>query len=89
VPLKLNGRTLCLHKEKPSIVAVRQFLQKAPADELFTADEVARRAFLNHDQVRRIARDLDDDITHRVGCIRYFGSPKAIAALRKQVEEGM
>jgi len=84
--LKLNGKPLDLNPLTPSAQKVKAFLDKAPADELFTTAELAQKARAGRveDQTQIFTRSLPaywERVSNRV----LWGNPKAIAELRKQV----
>lgn len=76
--LKLNGKPFRVNGEG----VIRRFLDKSPHDELFTSAELQSRTGSVH--VKDRASKLPP-YTFKVGVIRYWGNPKAIAALKAQV----
>jgi hypothetical protein len=87
VTLKLNGKSFCLKPTLPSISYILRFLDKQPADELFTSDELSKRAGVSTNTIKSIGnRDEFGAYSLRCGRLRYWGQPKAILALRAQFE---
>lgn len=82
--LKLNGKPFSLVQESARAVAIRKVLDKAPTDEIFTADELEAKHGL---------RDVRDSYrfvpgySHKVGVRRFWGNPKAIKTLIEQVSQ--
>jgi hypothetical protein len=88
VILKLNGKPLTLNPEAPIIGSIRQYLDKAPADELFTVGELARKIGSGENYVSdQSTKPQLAAYTMKTGKMRYWGNPKAIEALRQQVAQ--
>lgn len=86
--LKLNGKPLVLRPESPIIGEIKKLLDKAPADELFTVQEVARKLGSGYHYVSdQSNREELAAYTLRVGKVRYWGHPRAIVELKKQVSK--
>lgn len=81
--LKLNGKPFSLHTEAPTTITVRKTLDKAPPDELFTTQELLKRAGVGRSSLVRGSGF--DTYRLKVGPKVYWGHPKAIAELKKQV----
>lgn len=86
--LKLNGKPLELRETPPTVVKLAAFLSKSPADEVFTIQTLCAK-------VSAPARTVRENQRHKllaphsllVGRIRYWGSVKAIAELRRMADE--
>jgi hypothetical protein len=89
VKLKLNGKPLCLKVTVPSVAAIMNFLNKQAPDELFTSDVLAKGANVSQNTIKSMghAEELNG-YSIRSGKLRYWGNPKAIAALKEQLEAG-
>ena len=86
VSLKLNGKPLVLNDASPCTKKLVSFLNSTPADELFTAQELCRKGGFSLNTVKNVGlMDEFKDLSLKAGRIRYWGSPKAIAELRRQV----
>jgi hypothetical protein len=86
VVLKLNGKPLQLHPPTPTEVKIKGFLDKAPTDELYSSTELAKKAGVARSMVCDTGnRDQFKGYSARLGQIRYWGNPKAIIELLKQV----
>jgi hypothetical protein len=89
VSLKLNGKSFCLKPTIPSVSAILRFLDKQPADELFTSDELSKRCSISVSVIKSIGgKDELAAYSLRSGKFRYWGNPKAILALKAQLEAG-
>ena len=55
--LKLNGKALDVNPPKPSLLKFKAFLDKAPADEVFTLDVVAENVGVATHTLRTTQRD--------------------------------
>lgn len=88
-PLKLNGRIFSLHPPSPTQTKVQQFLDKSPADELYSSSGLAKVMSLGIRSVGYLGNeDALKPYTHKQGAVRFWGNPKAIIALRQQIEAG-
>lgn len=86
MPLKLNGKILDLNAPTPTLAALKEKLDKLPADEVFTADVISKKLGISHSYIRDNGpSELLASNTVKLSGIRYWGSPKAIAALRARV----
>lgn len=88
ITLKLDGKPLSLVRTPPSLVKMSTFLKSAPTDELFSAQELARVLKLSHhgmNEMRFTQAPELVDCTFKIGNTRYWGHPKAIAELKRQV----
>jgi hypothetical protein len=92
--LKLNGKPLSFASKRPSLERLISFLEKLPSDEVLSAPEILKRNICGRDLLMRAARDNERIAPYRflmpigTGLGFYvFGSPKAIAAVRKQAEK--
>jgi hypothetical protein len=89
VSLKLNGKSFSLKPDLPSVSAIVRFLDKQPADELFTSDELSKRAGVSTNTIKSSGnKDELASYSLRCGRSRYWGQPKAIQALKAQLEAG-
>lgn len=87
VCLKLNGKAFAIRPAPPRIERIMAELDALPPDELFTTPEILKRLRTNLDALNsHAAQALADyrQICH--GHQRYWGSRKAIAELRRQLE---
>lgn len=84
VRLKLDGKVLDLNPASQAETRLKLSLDKAASDELFTTAEVARRADIGMSTLQRAG--VLPDYTAIVGHKRYWGNPKAIAELLRQVK---
>lgn len=93
IALKLNGKPLDLNPVIPaSILKIRGFLEKAPADELFENRDFAAKMNVAVSTLGRAATAYAEHVngfTHSVRLYgqpqrRFWGNPKAIAELRRQ-----
>jgi hypothetical protein len=88
IQLKMEGKLFSMARPKPTVVALQKFLDAAPADEIFTPSLLAPAVKINFKTLT--SGDLHgapelQPYTSRVGNYRYWGNPKAIAELRRQV----
>lgn len=83
IALKLNGKPLDLSPKSPAADKLKAYLDKAPADEVFTQEKVAKDAGI-YVGALPVAKDKLDGYSHMIGRYRYWGNPKAIKALREQ-----
>lgn len=82
--LKLDGKPLNLKRETPALSMVRQFLERAPEDEVFTSANILAKLNISQFTLTRSMPQLAGfSLLH--GRNRYWGSLKAIAALRDVV----
>lgn len=90
VTLKLHGSNapFSLRRPKPSTIRAKTFLDKAPKDEIFTAEQLSEKSGIALSGVRSaIASQPElDGYSLKVGAVRYWGNRAAIKALRSQVE---
>lgn len=85
-PLKLNGKLLNLHPPSIIVSRIAEFLDKSPHDELFTTEELAKRVAIGSQRPTQNAKNPAlAAYSLLTGRNRYWGNPKAIAALREQV----
>jgi hypothetical protein len=86
--LKVNGTTFNPHPPTPTQSKLISLLDKAPVDELYTPAELARRLGCSvctfSDYMPRPG-DPHAPYTAKVRHNRYWGNPKAIAELIRQV----
>lgn len=88
--LKLNGKPLQLRPASPTVQKLKAFLDKSPADELLTNSELGVRIHTHRSTIKTssvFGNSLLRGYSAKVGPIRYWGNPKAIAELRKQVAQ--
>ena len=88
VKLKLNGKVFEKHLS-PLTIKVKAFLDKSPADEIFTIQEMALRVGVDPTSIR-YANFYNSptlkDYNVKANTNRYWGNPKAIAELMRQIE---
>lgn len=82
IRLKLGGKPFSLTQPKPSVVVIKKFLDAAATDEIFTSQSLKDTAKVSNFDV--YVSDLAE-YTQKLGRVRYWGHPKAIAELRRQV----
>lgn len=82
--LKLNGKPLDLSPKSPGVEAVRLFLDKLPQDEVLTTDVLVKRAKTSSSTCTKAKQNMAG-YSLVVGRNCYWGHPKAIQALKKQV----
>ena len=89
VKLKLNGKVFEKHLS-PLTIKVKAFLDKSPDDEIFTIQEMALRARVVDPTSVRCANFYNSptlkDYNVKANTNRYWGNPKAIAELMRQIE---
>jgi hypothetical protein len=87
--LKLNGKPLELRPARPTETQISNFLDNAPADELYLAQDLAKKAHVGSSSLTPSSwcGDLLRRYSARIGKLRYWGNPKAIAELLKQVAQ--
>lgn len=85
VCLKVGGKAFSLRPSSPNMEKVTSYLDKSPVDELFTMAMVEKALGLDDQTIRRAIADRKADYCHQIGRICYYGNPKAIAELRRQV----
>jgi hypothetical protein len=80
----LNGKPFVL--KVPAVLAIKRVLNKISKDEYFTSDVLAKMAGLTRVSVQNVGLKGESisKYTMCFGKYRYWGSPTAIAALRKQ-----
>ena len=83
--LKLNGKPFTVGGPSPSSLKVKAFLESLPQDELLTGREVAKRTGMSQGRVKLVGCDWPE-LKHKVLHTNFYGSPKAIAELRRQLE---
>ena len=83
ITLKLNGKAFDLNTPSPTETKLKAFLDKAPADEIYTVSELCRRAGIGSST---LGRYRTAEYSAIVGKSRYWGNPKAIAELLRQVK---
>lgn len=83
--LKLDGQPFT-PKLAPRIV-IQKFLSESPADEVFTSRNLAEKTGLMQQQVKDSVQAIWPDFHCIVARTRYWGNPKAIKELRRQVGE--
>jgi hypothetical protein len=87
VKIKLDGKPFTLRQDPPAIKALVTHLDKAPADEVFTPAGLAQRSGMHIRTINGYSTNpLLASYTTKNGALRYFGNPKAIVALREQIE---
>ena len=85
--LKLNGKPFVLRPPSSIVGKIKDALDRSPADEIYTGGQVAAKANLGHSSVSDHGAHADlRSYTQRSGNFRYWGNPKAITDLRKQLE---
>jgi hypothetical protein len=88
MPLRLNGKTLDLNPPPPTLAKLLEFLKKSSPDDLYTMAEIAKCAHVAEASIGKRGISTSPELAPyslRHGVMRYFGSQKAIAELRKQV----
>lgn len=87
ITLKMRGKPFEAHPMRPTVKKLLDFLNKAPVDEIFTLASVAQRSGVAFSTLRSCNSYLAGlaGFTEKVGGVRYYGHPKAIAELRRQV----
>ena len=83
ITLKLNGKAFDLNAPSPAETKLKAFLDKAPADEIYTLLEICRRAGIGSST---LGRYRPAEYSAIVGKYRYWGNPKAIAELLRKVK---
>lgn len=89
ITLKLNGRPFDLHPARPTEAKIKALLDKAPADEILTTADLSCRLNSSRLTLRRNSAEYGAGLpayTATVGHNRYWGNPKAIAELLRQVK---
>lgn len=84
-PLKLGGRPLDLNPLPPSAVKLKAFLDKAPADELFTTADLAAKTRIPVLAQNPNLFKMLDAYRSKLGNRMLWGNPRAIAELKRQV----
>ena len=83
-PLKLNGKEVfTLHRTPAPVLKLIAFLDKQPTDEIYTTDEIVKRVTVSARDYRT-SPELEKYV-YKIGQQNYWGNPRAIAALREQV----
>jgi len=86
IGFKLDGKPLDLRPIPPSVIQVKLFLDKQKADDLFSTSELCKKTRV----AERTLRQNDESLigySLRVGVNRYWGNPKAISELQRQVAD--
>ena len=83
MPIKLDGEVFDLNAPTARILAVKQFLDKAPKDEIFSTDGLAKKGFSDR-AIRAFAHaGKFQPYFHTVQRSKFiFGHPKAIVAFK-------
>lgn len=81
--LKLDGKKIELDRSGASRVA--RHLRDCPDDELYTGSELSHRLGISHDTFKNFSARLSV-CRARLGVQYLYGSPKALAAFRRQLE---
>lgn len=80
VVLKLNGKPFSLLRPSVKALQIKAELDALPSDEIFTKDQLKTQHIADYVNVKELA-----GYSLKVGARRYWGNPKAIAALSEQV----
>ncbi|MGA7887643.1 MAG: hypothetical protein WCA44_18060 [Acidobacteriaceae bacterium] len=84
VPLKLNGKAFDPKAAAAPAERIRALLDGAPADELFSQAELVRKLSIAQSLASGASAPLAA-YTATAGRRRYWGNPRAIAELRRQL----
>lgn len=70
-----------------TIHRVKEFLDKGPLDEVYSADEISKKLDLNRQSVSHVLKILvEREETFRLkGATSYYGKKGAIEALKKEI----
>lgn len=72
----------------PITLAVKKFLDSRPADKLYTTIEVGKAVNCGVDSLTRACKELPEYCVVRAARHgRFWGNPRAIAALKKRLGE--
>jgi hypothetical protein len=86
ITLKVGGKVFDPNPPSPKLLAIVAYLDKKPADELMTGDQLAAALKTSRQYVDDLSRHPRmSNYQQKTGKCRYFGNPKAIAELRRQV----
>lgn len=89
VRLKLDGRAFEMKRTTPTGTKIQEFLSKAPADDLFSAAQIAQEVGVSPGSIKgrgaMLAESLEPYTAIFMGK-RVWGNPKAIAELLRQVK---
>jgi hypothetical protein len=83
--MKLDGKPLNLKRFALNKTTFAKFLDQCSADEVFSQVELAKKLNLSTSCVNKYSEDLPDH-SQKVGKTRVWGSKKAIAELRRQLQ---
>lgn len=87
MPLKVDGVQLDLDKPSISVMKVKEFLDKAPQDELYTTARLQQLSRIGKNSVIAFSRRFPA-YRHYLGSARilHYGHPKAVEALQKEIK---
>lgn len=83
--MKLDGKPLDIRKLAASKESLIRMLDGAPTDEIFSNVELAKKFGVDSSCINKYAKDLQD-YTVTLATARYWGNPKAIRELDKQLK---
>ena len=66
---------------------VREELEKLPDGEVFTSKEIGEKLGVHRPTLQHMTEEFRDNVYH-MGTINYWGSKKAIVALKKHLSKG-
>ena len=82
IRLKLDGKPLDLNPPTPTETRIMGFLNKQPADDLFTPRELSSRAGVSYDHIRHIGGSIRlETYSTTYRGLRIWGNPQAISVL--------
>jgi hypothetical protein len=86
--LRLDGKPLCLRPLSPTAERIRSLLDSLPATSLLTTAQLQQKIGAGETAVHRASKTLADyrePVNTNRGVSIYWGNPKAIAELRKEL----
>ncbi|HEY1502599.1 MAG TPA: hypothetical protein VGF88_23695 [Acidobacteriaceae bacterium] len=86
--LKLAGQPFDLARAVTQTVRLKTALDKTPADTIYRADELAKVSGVREKDIRQTStfgHSLLSGYSAKVGATRFWGNPKAIKELLRQV----
>lgn len=87
--LTINGKeAFSLRRTRPVFIKIKEYLDKAPHGNIDDNQTFMKKLDISKDSTTHAASsEMFVDYTEKIGTIRYWGHPKAIAQLRLQLEE--
>ena len=87
VTIKFKGKPFSLNSSPPCVGKITETLDECPVDEVLDVHDLAKKSGISTHTIKDLGPRADlAEYSLKIGCKRYWGNPKAVSALRNQLE---